>query len=268
MKNWMKKIPPYGGDEPYLYFAFAEPDAGKVWKILRPLLERGCRVWYSYGSAGSAEELLRRQERSMGAALTAVYLTDAAIADKEAKSDVLVNQKNDRPILCLDPDGKDRRLAMGLREDIPHVPARGPEAEGAILRAEGFSQDMLGEPVKIGGGLVKKLTIALCLLAAALALAAFAGGWYLRSHPMEPADGVVISDSVLLAAAREAARGPLTEEAAEKITVLRLEAMPQSWEELSLLPALERISLPQSALAEGGDLPEGDYVIELRGGVA
>ena len=44
--------------------------------------------------------------------------------------------------------------------------------------------------------------------------------------------------------------------------------MPQSWEELSLLPALERISLPQSALAEGGDLPEGDYVIELRGGGA
>ena len=42
--------------------------------------------------------------------------------------------------------------------------------------------------------------------------------------------------------------------------------MPESWDDLALLPALERIELPQQALLEGGALPEGDYVIELSGG--
>ena len=50
------------------------------------------------------------------------------------------------------------------------------------------------------------------------------------------------------------------------VTALRLEKLPESWEELALLPALERIELPQRALLDGGKLPEGDYVIELSGG--
>ena len=122
MKNWHRSFPPYEGEEPYLYFAFADADEKKVWKYLRPLLERGCRVWYRFGPAGGAERLLHDPERSSGAALTLLFLTDAACADKDTKSNVLVNQKYGRPILCLDPDGTDRRLRMGLREDVPHVP--------------------------------------------------------------------------------------------------------------------------------------------------
>ena len=53
MKNWMKMVPPYEGAEPYVYCAFAEADAAKIWKLLRPLLERGCRVWYCCGAAGA-----------------------------------------------------------------------------------------------------------------------------------------------------------------------------------------------------------------------
>ena len=128
MKNWWKRFPPYEGEEPYLYFAFADADARRVWPVLRLLLERGCRVWYSTGSAGSAEEVLYRQVRSGGAQLTLLYLTDAVCADGDTKSNLLVNQKQDRPILCLDPDGADRRLAMGLREDIPICRCIGCEA--------------------------------------------------------------------------------------------------------------------------------------------
>ena len=58
MKNWHKYFPPYEGEEPYLYVAFAAADEKKVWKILRPLLERGCRVWYRFGPAGGADNLL------------------------------------------------------------------------------------------------------------------------------------------------------------------------------------------------------------------
>ena len=46
------------------------------------------------------------------------------------------------------------------------------------------------------------------------------------------------------------------------------EKLPESWEELSLLPALERIGIPQQALTGDAALPEGDYVIELIGGGA
>ena len=37
MKNWWKRFPPYEGEEPYLYFAFADADARRVWPVLRAL---------------------------------------------------------------------------------------------------------------------------------------------------------------------------------------------------------------------------------------
>lgn len=269
--KWIKQIPPYEGDAPYLYFAFAEEDSKRVWKILRPLLSRGCRVWYCYGPAGSAEELLHRQERCEKAALTVVYLTDAACADRDTKSAVLVNQKYNRPILCLDPDEKDRRLAMNLRETVPHVPLyrlSGEERESAVLHADGFSQDMLGEPTGIeNGGVMKKLTLTFCVLALLLCAVAFAGfrifGWF------SPAarDELEIREPILQAAVRQAVGGgAITQEGVSGITSLRLKELPESWEELSLLPALERIELPQRSLLDGGTLPEGDYVIVLSGG--
>ncbi len=268
----MNQIPPYEGDHPYLYFAFARADSDRVRKILRPLLARGCRVWYCVGPAGSAEELLHRQERCEKAALTVLYLTDAACADRDTKSAVLVNQKFNRPILCLDPDEKDRRLAMNLRETIPHVPlyqmSGSGEWEQAILHAEGFSQDMIGEPIPMGdgAGVVKKLTLLLCALALLLAAVSFAGfrvfGWF------SPAlrDELEIHDPEIQNAVRQAVGGAITQERASSLTFLRFRELPESWEELKLLPALERIELPQQALLDGGELPEGDYVIVLSGG--
>ena len=72
---------------------------------------------------------------------------------------------------------------------------------------------------------------------------------------------------MILSSLRRAARGgSITEDLADSITLLQLDGMPESWDDLALLPALERIELPQQALLEGGALPEGDYVIELSGG--
>ena len=271
MKDWTKQIPPYEGDAPYLYFAFAEEDSKRVWKLLRPLLSRGCRVWYCVGPAGSAEELLHRQQRCEKSALTVIYLTDAVCADRDTKSAVLVNQEYNRPILCLDPDEKDRRLAMNMRETIPHIPLYqlpGEEWESAVLHAEGFSQDMIGEPIKIekDSGVMKKLTLLFCALALLLSAVSFVGfrifGWF------SPAarDELQIRDPILQAAVRQAVGGIITEEGISEITFLRLKELPGNWEELSLLPALERIELPQRALLDGSALPEGDYVIELSGG--
>ena len=274
MKNWQKRYPPYEGSEPYLYFAFAEADSAKAWQIMRILLERGCRVWYGSGPSGNADELLRRQERAEGADLTLLYLTDAACADKDTKSNILVNQKNGKHILCLDPDGADRRLSMGLYETVPHLPLyrlkSRKEIENAVIRAEGFSQEILGEPVKVeGGGSLGKLTALFCVLAVLLALASFIGGRYLRWFQPEVPDEVPFTDPVILSAVRNAARGgAITEELVSEITVLRLSGMPESWEELEKLPALTTVTLPQQALLEEGTLPDGDITVELTGGGA
>ena len=272
MKNWHKYFPPYEGEEPYLYVAFAAADEKKVWKILRPLLERGCRVWYRFGPAGGADNLLHDQERSSGAALTLLYLTDAACADKDTKSNVLVNQKNGRPILCLDPDGTDRRLRMGLREDVLHIPLyelRGSgEIEDAIIHAEGFSQDIIGEPVKIAAGnALGRISMVLCVLAILLAALAFAGFRYFHWFTPDFLDEVALNDPVIVSAVRKAARGgPITEEFANGLIELRLDAMPESWDDLNSLPSLERIEIPQQTIIDGGSLPEGGYTIELSGG--
>lgn len=269
--KWTKQIPPYEGDAPYLYFAFAGEDCRRVWKLLRPLLARGCRVWYCVGSAGSAEELLRRQERAAGAALTVVYLTDALCADKDAKSFVLVNQKFGRPILCLDPDEKDRRLAMNLRETIPHVPLyrlSEKERESAVLHAEGFSQDMLGEPIRLeNDGVTKKLTLTFCALAVLLSAVSFAGFRFLGWFSPAARDELEIRDPVIRSAVRQAVGGgAITEEGVSELTFLRFGELPESWEELRLLPRLQRLELPQLSLLDGGALPDGDYVIVLSGG--
>lgn len=274
MKNWQKRYPPYEGSEPYLYFAFAEADSAKAWQIMSILLQRGCRVWYGSGPSGNADELLRRQKRAEDANLTLLYLTDAACADKDTKSNILVNQKNGKHILCLDPDGADRRLSMGLYETVPHLPLyrlkSRKEIENAVIRAEGFSQEILGEPVRVeGSGSLGKLTALFCVLAVLLALASFIGGRYLRWFQPEVPDEVPFTDPVILSAVRNAARGgAITEELVSEITVLRLSGMPESWEELEKLPALTTVTLPQQALLEEGTLPDGDITVELTGGGA
>lgn len=276
MKNWQSKVTPYTGDEPYLYFAFAEADSSKVWNIIRPLLSRGCRIWFSTGPAGSSEELLRRQNMSSNAALTVLYLSDAACADQDTKSTVLVNQKFGRRILVLDPDGTDRRLPMGLRESVPHIPLYklhgDKEIESAVIHSEGFSQDMIGSPVTVSKysltGIFTKGFLALALISALIAFAGFRFfHWFQKEEePVVIQDEVVISDSIILSAVREAADGgAITEELVTGITSLTLSDIPKDWDELSRFPSLEMIILPQEAVMRSEDLPEG-YTIALSGG--
>jgi len=267
-KNLQKLIPPYEGTEPYLYLAFSEADTKAVRKLLIPLVTRGCRVWYCTGTAGSAEALLHRQERSAGAALTVLYMTDAACADTNTKSNVLVNQKYDRPILCLDPDGKDRRLTMGLRETVPHVPLYKcnniEEQILAILHGEGFSQQLLGSPMVVKDrGIVSRLSAVLCTLALLMVFASVA---FAHLQPKQE-DTVLFGDPVIYTAVKDALGGAaLTEELVSQIICLDLDAAPENWEDLAQLPGLERIIIPQQYVLDGCPLPEGNYTIELSGG--
>lgn len=272
MKNWCTSYPPYEGEEPYLYLAFSDSDEKSLWPLVRILLSRGCRIWYAPGPARDAAQTLFRQARQRGAALVLVFSSSAAAADPNVKSSVLACQNAGLPLLCLSPDGKDRRLSMGLGPDIPVISIKDhkteKDLEGVLLRAEGFSQALLGSPREIRETSVSSalslVLVLLSLLILGLSLFLFAGGQRDREALR---DQVVIQDPVILSALQKAAGGgPVTEDLVKGLSALDLDAMPGTWEDLSLLPALTEISLPQEALLGDDPLPEGPYTIRLKGG--
>ena len=267
MKDWRKQAPPYEGTEPYLYLAFADADAGRIGGLVRLLLKRGLRLWYSTGPAGSADELLRRQQRALGAEMTVVY--------QDGKASILVNQKNGRKILCIDRDAADRALTMGLHESVPHLPAwqypKTEDLEEALIRSDGFTQEMFGEPVLIRrSSLTGRLTAVLCASALLLVLGGFLGlrvfYWF---QPEMPQDEIIFADETIRSAVRAAVGGGvLTEENTAAIEELRLDSLPSGWEDLEKLPKLKRIVFPQEAVLEAESLPDAGVVLVLTGGDA
>lgn len=267
MKSWQKKYPPYEGTEPYLYFAFADADAKKVWPVMKVLLQRGCRVWYCIGHAGSSGELLHRQERASGAAWTLLYLTDALAADQESKSRIMVNQKEKKTITCLDSDGVSRYLAMDIRESTPSIPlyrfGNHRELEGALIRAEGYTQAIVGKPVTVKGPWLGKLTRMFVLLAVLLTACCVL---YFRQMP-DWEDTVSFSDPAIQEAARAAVGGgALTEDVLQNIRILRLTEAPEDWSDLAMLPGLQQIEISQETAARAEGLPVDTYRIVLYGG--
>ena len=88
-----KFYPPYEGEEPYIHLCFSDRDERKVRPLLRRLLLRGCRVWYSMGEARDRSTLTGRNQRMLGAGITVLYLTEAARQDTELKNKLLVCQR-------------------------------------------------------------------------------------------------------------------------------------------------------------------------------
>ena len=269
MKNWHKNYPPYEGTEPYIYLAFADADVRKVWPVVRVLLQRGCRVWYCTGPAGSSQELIRRQNRASGAVWTLLYLTDALVADKESKSRFMVNQKEHKAITCLNTDSVHRYLAMDIRESTPSIALQqcrtDEELEQELIRAEGYTQAFVGKPVKLKNSWMGKLTATFFLLTVLLIGCAV---FYARKEPVYE-DTVTFSDSGIREAARAAAGGgALNEDSVLAVQTIRLKELPESWDDLQLLPELRQIEIPQSAAMQSEDLPVDAYRIVLYGGVS
>lgn len=63
MKKIQRGCPPYEGNEPYLYFCFAEKDRDAVFPLLEHLYLRGVRIWYNVEKTDNIRKLNRQLER-------------------------------------------------------------------------------------------------------------------------------------------------------------------------------------------------------------
>lgn len=274
-----KAYAPYTGAEPYLYLCFSEASGKRAAVLLRRLAERGVRVWYctQVGTDRVVRESMH--ERMLNAALTVVYLDDNFRSDPIAKSRLLACQRSGQKIVCLNTDGGDGGLSIGLHADAVEVRlsrgASAADAERALLHADGFSQALIGEPAQTGGRLFHRLTG--ILIGVTVALLAAGALWFFL-HRVPPAPPPVEQDTVTFAdeTIREAVRGalgggPIDADRLGDVTVLRLpgDAIPADLSDLTLLPSLNTIELSQTAASGVSAHPElYAYTIELYGGAS
>ena len=272
--------PPYEGGEPYIHLCFSDRDERKVRPLLRQLLLRGCRVWYCVGQTRDRATQTARSGRMLGAGLTVLFLTEAVRADTELKTRLLVCQKAKQPILVLNTDGGDSGLSLGLTGvDAVALPGdSASEAVSAIFHSPGFSQLFLGDPLPVFDKLwLRRISVVLVVLT--LLLAAGAGVYRYLNPPEapppeeeiapEPEDEVLIEDESLRQAVRTAiGGGPITEEALTQVETLYLARLPETAEELSVLPDLTALILSQEAAKGAPELPElyERYTLIVTGG--
>jgi hypothetical protein len=164
---------------------------------------------------------------------------------------------------------------MSLREEVPVLSLRTlkePNAyENAVIHSEGFSQDLLGDPVHTRSNLTGRVAAAFLILALLFGAGILSARHWIRPEPAEqaelPSDSVLFEDPVLVASIRAALGGGLiTEESLSEIHVLRLDELPSSWGELDLLSNLETLEINQSAIEPSSSLPFDRFQIVLIGG--
>ena len=232
MKKLTRSVPVFSGSLPYIFVCFADRDAERVEPALRRLSERGCRLWYYTGKPKNSAAFRLISERIEEAALAVLFLTDNARNDTTVKSDIRHFLNTGKKAVVLELDKGESYLKLGLPEDLPVV-----ESDEELLRADGFTADLIGEPPKKEKKLLKIL--AALFLAAALAVAALAGVRIARGEPV-------------------------TADPAE-VTELRLNRLPEPDELAKKYPKLEKIMVPQSLAGEALER-FGGYTIVLQEG--
>ena len=269
--------PPYEGGEPYIHLCFSDRDERRVRPLLRRLLLRGCRVWYSVGEASDRAAQTARYRRMLGAGLTVLYLTEAARQDMELKNRLLVCQRAKQPILVLNTDGGDTGLSLGLTGEAsaPVMGGNAADALDAILHGRGFSQIYMGEPLPVRDRLwLRRISTLLVILS--LLLAAGIGVYrHLNPPAVPPAkealpeDTVLIEDDTLRAAVRAAVGGgPITQKALAAVEELSLAQLPGNADDLAVFPNLTTLILTEAAAQAAPELPAlyERYTLIVAGG--
>lgn len=265
---------PYLGQEPYLHLCFSDADAALVQPLMLRLHDRGVRLWYSMGKTANSEVLARRNERADHAALTVLYLSEAARKDTDVKDVILYCQEQGLPLVCIDTDEGDHELSIGLTGKVPHVPAwqmtSVDELEAALVRTDGFVQELVGPRPEPYVDPLRKVALALGVTTLAVLLAGVAAAWHvglIAPSSRHPGDTDALANPELLAAARLAqGGGAVTDESLSRITVLRLNEVPAA-DDLAPFVALKRIELPQELAPEAVALLDEPFDVVLAEGV-
>ena len=279
-----KLYPPYEGNDPYLFLCFSMESGRKARALLGRLFSRGVRVWYAAKEERTRAGREAGDFRMLSASLAVILLDDALRSDPAAKSRLLACQRANIPIVCLNTDGGDSGLSIGLHATAEEIRfSRGENAEQfeqKLIRSENFSRELIGEPRPAKRtGLRAAVTVTLALSALLLALGLFryftradAAGLDASDAPAssEPLDSVSFLDETVREAVRSSlGGGRITKERLEDVTVLRLagDTLPSDLSDLSSLPALTTVQLSQSAAKEvPGRTELSGYTIELYGG--
>ena len=303
MSKTERRCPPYEGGDPYLYFCFTEKDREAVFPLLEHMYRRGVRIWYSTETTADIGKLNHQQDRMNKASLLVIYLTENARHDERVKNALLYYQHG-KPVIGIDTDDGDNELAFGLTAAAKHLDGRigrnREEMEAELIRTEGFTQELIGEPPK-GRNWMKKATVLILAAALLTAGAAWYGyrylGWFAVELPQpspgteeatpipsptptlvptpeptpsptpEPTaipDTVFFDDSAFTNAVRKAVPGGvITEESLAEVTVLQLDRLPADLSLLSQVLNLEKLKVPQSEAVKALTQTEGRYVIIL-----
>lgn len=220
--------------------------------------------------------------RMLGASLTVVYLDEAFRSDPAAKGRMLACQRSAQTIVCMNTDGGDSGLSIGLHADAEEIRLGrndgAEDAEQALLHAEGFSQALIGEPIRDKRSPVKRLAAALIAAAVLLSACGILFRLLRKEKPAPPeeteteTDAVAFSDETVREAVRTAlGGGVLTEERMNAVTVLRFDGgtLPDDLSDLAFLPSLETVELTQDAAAGVSRHPElFTYTLVLIGGAS
>ena len=190
MSKIERRCPPYEGGDPYLYLCFAEQDSEAVFPLLEHLYRRGIRIWYNVESTADMGELNRQQERMNGASLVVLYLTDNVREAGNKKNTLLYYQQQGKPVISIDTDDGDNELSVGLTEAAKHIDAQtvrnAEELEAELIRTEGFSQELIGDPpaAKNHFGRAAAVILAIALLVAGVSYFGYKQyGWFVTWLP-------------------------------------------------------------------------------------
>lgn len=240
MSRLEKNCVPYEGNEPYLYYAFCQSDAAKAVPVLEGLYRRGCRVWYDSGSSRT-----QRLERTCHASLAVIFMSANAMADRdEVKSTTLYCQSKGVPVVVIDAV-ENNDLSTGFTGKVFHVDFSGHQnqLERDLLQTGAITQEMFGEIPLRKKQPIWKLVLTFVLAAAVAVLgSAYAFGFF------APKDEISFCDAVIEEAVRQCAGSPITREGASAVVRLRLNAVPETLEDLDKLERLERIEIPAEAV--------------------
>ncbi len=278
-KTFFRDYPPCKGDAPYLCLCFHPSDAQNVKPLLEELTKRRCRIWYNVSGVSNSSANKSRTKFETNAKLMVLWLSDCSASSEDMKNALGSYQTTDQPVICIDARSNVRQsgLSMILSKNVQIItrePNSSFEALAAtLMRTEGFTQQLIAENDNERQLFLKKRKsrrIALSILFSAIALMICAAIYAQQNDwfrpPIDILDSVTISDPVIAHAARVAlssdGNASLTQDSLAIITTLRLDAPPESFDDLALFPALTRLEIPQSCVEPASALlDDAQYVI-------